>query len=86
MDEKKYKNVVPTKEEETKFNKELNELAKKYSFNIGIVPQFLQNKDTGAFEVSGILFLQKVVEDTEIVSDNAEVNPALKDEPTKAAE
>ncbi len=63
--EKKYKFVEPTPEEQKAFNDDLSDLAKKYSFNLEIVPQFKANQETKAYEVTGILLLQKIVEDTE---------------------
>lgn len=86
--EKKYKNIVPTVEEEKAFQADFNELAKKHSFHIELVPQFKGNKDSQAYEIVCMMLLQKVVEDTEegVVSDNPEVNPAIKNEPAKEAE
>ena len=63
--EKKYKLVEPAIEEMEAFNKDLQEISKKHSMQIDIVPQFKPNQDTKAFEVVGMLLLQKVVEDTE---------------------
>lgn len=86
MGEKKYKFVVPSEEEKEAFNKDFEALAKKHSFHVEIVPQFKPNTETQAYEITGVLLLQKVVEDAEAVaqgavpSNNPEVNPAINNE------
>lgn len=79
--EKKYKNVVPTPEEERAFNEDLDALCKKHSLNIQIVPQFKANVENKAYEITGVLFLQKVVEEVEaeIVADST-MSPIQKDD------
>ena len=82
--DKKYKLVPPSSEEEKAFNTDLIELAKKYSFNLEIVPQFKPNVENRSYEVVAMLLLQKIVEDTSetpietgVPSTDPTVNPTL---------
>jgi hypothetical protein len=78
---KKYKFIAPSPEEEKAFKEDLELLVKKHSFSIEIIPQFKPNTETKAYEITGLLLLQKIVEDVEVVVEGAvpstdkEVNP-----------
>ncbi len=73
--EKKYKFETPSSEEHTNFTNDLNALLEKYSFAMSVVPQFLPNEATKAFEITSALVVQKkvaVAEEPAVVSPLSE--------------
>jgi len=85
--DKQYKLVEPSQEEVSNFNEELELLLEKHSFQLGVVPQFQPNDVTKAFEVKGVILVQKKVE-VEIVEkvEGKVVSPIQVDDlPTETA-
>lgn len=87
--DKKFKLEAVSELEQKEFNDGLMELANKYNIVMSIIPQFKPNPATEAFEVTGMLLIQKKVEVTEEVKEPEIISPLSeelqKDESAPAA-
>ena len=80
---KKYSFSEPTKEEQEIFMTEFNAILEKYSLVAETIPQLVRSNESGEFALKGTLMLSKKTEIVEpILSDNAEINPLIKELPT----